>query len=445
MSLTTTYAEQIAKASKDAFEASQLVTPAERVKALHAIHDALTMDKETIFGANRRDMEAARGLMASGTLSQSLFKRLDLTISDKFDSMLQGILDVAALPDPTGNITYASELDDGLELYRVTCPIGALLVIFEARPEVVVNITALAIKSGNSAILKGGKESTFTCTALSECIRSALSQTSLHQDYIQAVQTREEIASLLDQDRYIDLVIPRGSNALVKSVQNSTKIPVMGHADGICCVYIDKDADVEKATRIVVESKIDYPAGCNAAEILILHEAVIESMWPALSTALLGADVHLRCDPQTLAILQKSTSIAQGRQSTQIHAANPAIDYDTEHLSNIISVIAVPSLQSAVKFINAHSSHHTDVIVTESEPAASMFVRAVDSAGTFWNASSRFSDGYRYGFGTEITVPVTATPMGMSIGTSMMLTLVFGKQSATPMTIAYKAPDAPEN
>ncbi|KAG9001496.1 hypothetical protein FRB93_012097 [Tulasnella sp. JGI-2019a] len=399
-----TSSEKIARASKDAFEASQLVTSAERVTALQAIHDALAKDKEAIFNANRQDMEAARTLVASGALSQSLLKRLDLTMSDKFDSMLKGILDVAALPDPTGKVTYASELDEGLELYRMTCPIGALLVIFEARPEVVVNITALAVKSGNSAILKGGKESTLTSAALSKCIRAALSQTSLHPDYIQTVQTREEIASLLDQDRYIDLVIPRGSNALVKSIQNSTKIPVMGHADGICSVYIDKDADLGKAERIVVESKIDYPSACNAVEILVLHEAVIQSIWPDLSAALLNADVHLRCDPKTLETLRSSAIETQGRQSTHIHAADPTKDYDTEHLSNIISVIAVPSLQDAIKFINAHSSHHTDVIVTESERAASVFVRGVDSAGTFWNASSRFADGYRYGFGTEVGI-----------------------------------------
>jgi len=193
--------------------------------------------------------------------------------------MLQGISDVAALPDPTGKITYASELDDDLELYRVTCPIGALLVIFESRPEVVVNITALAIKSGkaythflfilrislkgsyligNSAILKGGKESTETTSKLSQVIRSAVAQTSLHPDFIQTVQTREEITSLLDQDRFIDLVIPRGSNALVRSIQHASKIPVMGHADGICSVYVDETADISKAVRIVTDSKVSY-------------------------------------------------------------------------------------------------------------------------------------------------------------------------------------------
>ncbi|KAG8931435.1 hypothetical protein FRC02_002713 [Tulasnella sp. 418] len=331
--------------------------------------------------------------------------------------MLDGVSDVANLPDPAGKITYACELDDALELYRVTCPIGALLVIFEARPEVVVNITALAVKSGNSAILKGGKESNLTTAVLSKCIRSALSQSSLHPDYIQTVQTREEIASLLDQDRYIDLVIPRGSNALVRSIQRASKIPVMGHADGICCVYVDKDADLEKAKRIIVDAKTDYPAGCNAAEILILHNDILDSHWSSIANTLLDADVHLRCDPTTLSYLTSPNSAQHQRSSTHVHAADPSKDYDIEHLSNIISVTTTSSLQSAIQFINTHSSHHTDVIITESEPAASIFVRGVDSAGTFWNASSRFADGFRYGFGTEVGISTGKThargPVGL--------------------------------
>ncbi|KAG9050412.1 hypothetical protein FS837_005485 [Tulasnella sp. UAMH 9824] len=396
-------AEEIAKASKSAFEASQLVDPSERVKALQIIHDTLAAKKDEIFEANRKDVEAAKALVEAGKLSVSLVKRLDLTSGDKFDSMLSGILDVAALPDPTGQITYASELDDGLELYRMTCPIGSLLVIFESRPEVVVNITALAVKSGNSAILKGGKESLLTAGVLSKCIREALSKTSLHPDYIQTVQTREEISSLLDQDKYIDLVIPRGSNALVRSIQSASKIPVMGHADGICSVYVDETADLEKAKRIVVESKTDYPSACNAAEILILHQAVLDTIWPAVATSLIEADVHLRCDEKTLGTLS-NLRYAHDRLASHIHAADPETDFDTEHLSNIISVTSVPTLSAAIQFINGHSSHHTDVIITESELAASTFVRGVDSAGTFWNASSRFADGFRYGFGTEVGI-----------------------------------------
>lgn len=198
-------------------------------------------------------------------MSSSLLKRLDLLSSaSKYDDMLQGILDVDALPSPTGQVTYAKQLDHDLSLYRVACPIGVLLVIFEARPEVIVNISALAIKSGNAAILKGGKESTKTQEVMKRVIQDALATTELPAKYIQTVSTRDEIASLLDQDRYIDLVIPRGSNSLVKSIQNGTRIPVMGHADGLCAVYLDESAVLAKAAKVVVDSKVS-PSPPDAA------------------------------------------------------------------------------------------------------------------------------------------------------------------------------------
>ncbi|KAF8518980.1 gamma-glutamyl phosphate reductase [Hysterangium stoloniferum] len=391
---------QVARAAKLAFEHSQLLEASERVKALNAIRTELELRKNDIFDANKRDMEAAQKELELGRLSPSLLKRLDLTNEDKWNSMLQGISDVAALPDPTGQVSYASQLDEGLELYRVSCPIGVLLVIFEARPEVVVNIASLAIKSGNSAILKGGKESVHTATLLSQVIRTAISKTLFPVACIQTVQTRQEIASLLSQDRYIDLVIPRGSNSLVKSIQNSTRIPVMGHADGLCSIFLDASADQEKATRIVVDSKINYPAACNAVETLLVHTSVLSTIWPAVASALLSHSVTLLCDRTTLVALQ-SVVTADLEKLVRLSSAE---DYNTEHLSLTISVLAVPSLEAAIQHINAHSSHHTDSIVTESEVNASTFCRGVDSAGTFVNASTRFADGFRYGFGTEVGI-----------------------------------------
>ncbi|KAF9480541.1 gamma-glutamyl phosphate reductase [Pholiota conissans] len=335
-------------------------------------------------------------------MSDSLLKRLDLGRGDKWDSMLQGISDVAALPDPTGIVTYAMELDSDLDLYRVSCPIGVLLVIFEARPEVVVNIAALAIKSGNAAILKGGKESNRTTLLLSDAISAGLAQTAVPEKYIQTIQTRTEVASLLELDDYIDLVIPRGSNSLVKSIQNSTRIPVMGHADGLCSVYLDESADKAKAIRVAVDSKIDYPSACNAAETLVVHESLLQAVWPAVAKALLEANVRLLCDSASLSALD-SLSPLPSNFKTHVRHSKPE-DYTTEHLSLVISVVSVPSLQSAIEFINAHSSHHTDSIVTENDQAASTFCRAVDSAGTFINASTRFADGFRYGFGTEVGI-----------------------------------------
>ncbi|KAG8709542.1 hypothetical protein FRC09_000618 [Ceratobasidium sp. 395] len=399
-------AESIARASKKAFEASQLVGSEERVATLHAIRETLQANKGAILEANKKDMQAAQVQVDSGKLLSSLVKRLDLATGDKWDSMLQGITDVANLPDPNGIVSYARRLDDGLDLYRVSCPIGALLVIFEARPEVVVNIAALAIKSGNSAILKGGKESAQTAEQLSRAIRSALSTSSLDENYIQTVETRDEVTSLLEMDEHIDLVIPRGSNALVKSIQHSTRIPVMGHADGLCAVYLDEGADTKKAVRI------NYPAACNAAETLIVHASLLDSVWPQVAEALLSNNVELRCDPETLAALAplKQTS------SNRIKPSSPA-DYKTEFLSHTLAVLSVPSLSAAITHINAHSSHHTDSIVTENETNASVFCRSVDSAGTFVNASTRFADGFRYGFGTEVGISTGRThargPVGL--------------------------------
>ena len=277
-------AEAVARAAKEAFDSSQVLDASERMRALEAVRRGLVEAKDEVLAANAKDLEVsvaqagsredakicecaqlAGEMVAAGQLSKSLVKRLDLRSSaDKYDSMLQGISDVASLDDPCGQITYARKLDEGLDLYRVSCPIGVLLVIFEARPEVIVNITALAIKSGNAAILKGGKESLHTQKVMSRVIQSALSTTQLPPAYIQTVSSRSEVAALLDQDRFIDLVIPRGSNSLVKSIQNSTRIPVMGHADGICAIYIDDSADQKKAARVVVDSKVSKPASLAA-------------------------------------------------------------------------------------------------------------------------------------------------------------------------------------
>ncbi|KAF8967715.1 gamma-glutamyl phosphate reductase [Flammula alnicola] len=394
--------EDIAKAAKAAFEESQLIPSSARITALEAIRKQLDLRKTEILAANVEDLKAAQAEVDAGRMSESLLKRLDLGKGDKWESMLQGITDVASLPDPTGIVTYATEMDDNLELYRVSCPIGVLLVIFEARPEVVVNIAALAIKSGNAAILKGGKESNRTTLLLSDAISAGLAETAIPEKYIQTIQTRNEVASLLELDQYIDLVIPRGSNSLVRSIQNSTRIPVMGHADGLCSVYLDESADEEKAIRVVVDSKIDYPSACNAVETLVVHEYLLQTVWPAVARALLEVNVRLLCDPPTLTALQ-SLSPAPSNLQSHVEASTPEA-YSTEHLSLVLSVVAVPSLKAAIQFINSHSSHHTDSIVTESDEAASTFCRAVDSAGTFINASTRFADGFRYGFGTEVGI-----------------------------------------
>ncbi|KAG6833231.1 hypothetical protein H0H87_009852 [Tephrocybe sp. NHM501043] len=399
---SNTNAETIAQVAKQAFETSQLLAPSERINALHSIRSELESRRDAILAANREDLKVAQAEVDAGRMSKSLLARLDLGRGDKWDSMLQGVLDVASLPDPTGTVLYATELDDGLELYRVSCPIGVLLVIFEARPEVVVNIAALAIKSGNAAILKGGKESNRTAKLLSEAIQAGLANTDIPTTYIQTIETRAEVSSLLAMDQYIDLVIPRGSKELVKNIQHNTRISVMGHADGLCSIYLDESADVEKAKRVVVDAKIDYPSACNALETLIVHESLLKTVWPEVARALLAAKVELLCDEITLKALSSMQNPPQNLP-TLVKPSEPST-YDIEHLSLTLSVIVLPSLQSAIKFINQHGSGHTDAIITESDTSASTFCRGVDSASTFVNASTRFADGFRYGYGTEVGI-----------------------------------------
>ncbi|KAF5362415.1 hypothetical protein D9756_002238 [Leucocoprinus leucothites] len=397
-----TSSESIAKAAKSAFEASQLIPTSERVAALHAIKRELETRKYDILFANTEDMKAAKKEVEAGRMSEPMMKRLDLTTPEKWRGLLQGIFDVASLPDPTGKVYYATELDDELELYKVSCPIGVLLVIFEARPEVVINIAALAIKSGNAAILKGGKESNRTAAVLATAIANGLATTKIPSTYIQLIQTREEVSSLLALDRYIDLVIPRGSNSLVRNIQNNTRIPVMGHADGLCSVYLDESADTEKAVRIAVDSKVNYPAACNAAETLMVHKSLLSTVWPVVAKALIAANVKLLCDEATRSALS-SAGIDAEKLKTHIQPSTPE-SYTTEHLTLTLSVVSLPSLQAAIQWINSHSSHHTDSIVTENDENATAFCQGVDSAGVFVNASTRFADGFRYGFGTEVGI-----------------------------------------
>lgn len=290
-----------------------------------------------------------------------------------------------------------TKLDDGLIMERVSCPIGVLLIIFEARPEVIANIASLAIKSGNAAILKGGKESTESFIAISKAISSALDSTDVPNAAIQLVTTRDAIAQLLAQDKSIDLVIPRGSNELVRYIKESTKIPVLGHADGICSIYLAASADKDKAINVIVDSKTSYPAACNSAEILLVHREALSTVFPAVASALAEKGVVLKCDSDSKAAL------ASAAITTSVQDATPE-DFDTEHLSLTITVGTVNSLDQAITHINSHGSHHTDAILTSDTADAERFMDQVDSAGVYWNASTRLADGMRYGFGTEVGI-----------------------------------------
>ncbi|KAI7363747.1 gamma-glutamyl phosphate reductase [Hortaea werneckii] len=404
MSLTNASPEQAARSAKVSSRTLATLPVSARNAALDAVHDALADARESILEANAKDMELAKQSSASGELSPSIMKRLDLSRKGKFDDMLQGIKDVRALEDPVGRVDLRTELDDGLTLQRQTCPIGVLLIIFEARPEVIANIASLAIKSANAAILKGGKESTESFKAISTVISQALNKSDVPNDSIQLVTTRDAIDPLLELSQYIDLVIPRGSNDLVRNCQRKAHMPVLGHADGLCSLYIHSDADEKMAVNVAVDSKTDYPAACNAIETLLVNEQVLESVLPAVATALIEKGVSLRCDAAAKESLSKRLPQDKFTQHVQDVTEN---DFNTEFLDLTIAVRTIKSAEgvdAAIEHINTHGSHHTDAILTSSKETADRFCNAVDSACKFWNCSTRFCDGMRFGFGTEVGI-----------------------------------------
>ncbi|KAJ2498105.1 glutamate-5-semialdehyde dehydrogenase [Coemansia sp. RSA 1972] len=424
-------AEQVARSAREASNMLQTVGSAQKSAVLRRIKQVLSERRDQIIEANRADKEAAQKEVEAGRLSESLFKRLDIEGAggEKFSTLLQGVDDVDRITDPIGQVTLARELDDGLDLFRVVCPVGVCLVIFEARPEVVVNIACLAIKSGNAAILKGGKEAQNTNRELADAIQHAIrtAGTEFPENAVQMVQTRDEISELLELDRFVDIVIPRGSNSLVRHIQNSTRIPVLGHADGICSTYLDASADAAKAVHTVVDAKTHYPAACNATETLLVHESVVSSVFVPVAQALLSAGVRIHADERARAALT-----AAGVSDPLVTPATDA-DFGHEYTDLDIAVRVVDSLDAAIDHINAHGSKHTDAIITESRQNALWFMRRVDAAGVYWNASTRFADGFRYGFGAEIGVSTNKThargPAGLE-GLTIYKYYLFGRGQA---------------
>jgi len=370
----------------------------------------LISKKEEIRAANKLDLEKAKIEVEQGNLSSSLYKRLDLFGADdeKFQSLLSGLTDVIKLEDPVGKVTLSRQLDEGLELYRVSCPVGVLCIMFEARPEVNIQVSSLALKSGNAVILKGGSEALHSNAILANIFREALRKTEgISDDVIQFVSSRDAVEVLLDLDKYIDLVIPRGSADLVRYIKGRTRIPVLGHADGICSVYLDKEADLQKAISVTVDAKTTYVAACNSAEKLIVHRDVLESVFKPVAIALMQAGVKLRAEQEALDRLPSGSNAVLATSE----------DFSTEFLSLEMSVKVVASIDEAITHINQYGSHHTDSIVTENRSNAELFMSLVDSAGVYHNASTRFADGFRYGFGAEIGVSTSKThargPVGL--------------------------------
>lgn len=356
-----------------------------RNKALEAVCKAIVEQKEQIFAANQEDMEQAE----KDGVATPVMKRLKFD-EGKLKDVTAGIKDLIRLPDPLFQTQFTRELDEGLTLQRVTCPIGVIGVIFEARPDALIQISALCIKSGNCVVLKGGSETLRTNKTLFQIIEKAVREAGLVEHCMMQLEARSEINELLSCHESVDLLIPRGSNAFVQYIMNNTKIPVMGHADGICHIYVDKDADLEKAVPIVVDSKTQYVSACNTVETLLVHKDIVDEFMPMLAKALQEKKVTLRGTKEI-------------RDVVSCEAATEE-DYATEYLDYIISAKTVANVEEAIDHINYYGSHHTDCIVTENAETAETFMNLVDSAGVYQNCSTRFADGYRYGFGAEVGI-----------------------------------------
>lgn len=396
--------QQIISAKSAAIKLSAMDTQIKN-KALKAMADALDNNRNVILEANAKDMVAAKELVMSGKLSQSVMNRLQVD-DKKISGMIDGILSVKSLEDPVGETLSTVELDDDLELYQVSCPIGLLGVIFESRPDVVPQIMALCLKSGNAVAFKGGSEAAESNRALFFILTDAIASAGVPREAFVLMESHEDISNILGMDEYIDLLIPRGSNAFVKYIQDNTNIPVLGHEAGICTIFVDGSADLEKAYSVVLDSKIQYPAACNAVENLLVHKSVAEKFLPKMCQVFKDNHVEIRVDNKVAAIKGVKGTI-------------PAIeeDWSTEYGEPIISIKIVDSIEEAVKFIEKYGSRHTEAIITEDSASMSYFVKMVDSADVLINASTRFADGYRFGKGAEVGISTSKIhargPVGM--------------------------------
>jgi glutamate-5-semialdehyde dehydrogenase len=380
-----------------------------------------------IVAANAVDCQAAEAEIAP-----ALYARLKLDAT-KLKGAILGVRDVGKLADPVGQIQIHREIDTGLIMQRVSCPVGVLGVIFEARPDAVIQIASLAIKSGNGVILKGGREAIESCTVLVRAIKAGLAQSEVSPDVIQLLTTRSETTELLKLDRYIDLIIPRGSNEFVKYVQDNTRIPVLGHADGICHLYVDSAADFDKAVAIAIDSKTQYPAACNAIETLLIHQSIAGQFLPLIIDRLQAHGVEIRLSQLGHEIL--------GRDDLTIDLAI-ATDWATEYSDLIIAIQIVADLDAAIAHINTYGSRHTDCIVTETSSTAQVFLDRVDSANVFHNCSTRFSDGFRYGFGAEVGISTQKMPPRGPVGLEGLVTYKYQLQGTGQIVATYAGENA---
>lgn len=376
---------EIAQSAKEAALRLAACNPHLKNQALEQIALTLEENKEKIIQANQEDLKRSE----QESLAAPLLKRLKFDEA-KLTDVVAGIRSLIRLEDPVGKTLLATQLDQGLELYRVTCPIGVIGIIFESRPDALVQISTLCLKSGNSALLKGGSEASATNRILTDLIIRATEKAGLPTGWIHLLETRADVNEMLKLDQYIDLIIPRGSNEFVRYIMDNSRIPVMGHADGICHCYVDAEADLEMAVRIAVDSKTQYVAVCNATETLLVHKEAAAEFLPLLKRDMDEKKVELFGCPKTRTIINVQPATEK--------------DWQTEYLDYKLSIRVVENLDDAIEHINHFGSGHTDTIVTQNRANAEQFMNLVDSGNVFWNCSTRFSDGFRYGFGAEVGI-----------------------------------------
>ncbi len=379
---------EVAEAAKRASRSLASLDEARRNRVLEAMASSLEQSATELYTANRQDMESAATRSTEDPLPVSTLSRLKLT-EVKLREMVDQVRSVAALPDPLNRGLDAVELDEGLNLEKITVPLGVLAVIFEARPDAVTQIASLAIKSGNAVILKPGREVEHTAKAVVRVLRSALASEGIPDDAISLVFGREGVVELLAMHDLIDMVIPRGSKALVEYVQANTRIPVLGHSEGICHIYVDRAADQELSLRVIDDAKLDYPAACNAVETVLVHRDIAQEFLPKLLKGLRERGVVVHGGEQVRAVNNEVQQVSE---------------WHREYGEPELAVGVVDSLDAAIEHIHKHGSAHTESILTEDSTAAERFLREVDAAGVFHNASTRFADGFRYGFGAEVGI-----------------------------------------
>jgi len=383
----------VARSARRASRKLALLSDEARKSALLALADALEQNSQQILAANAQDCAAAQRLVSTGEMTPALFARLRIK-ENGVAEMAARVREVANLPDPLGKLLAATQLDDGLILHKESCPLGVLAVVFESRPEVVSQIASLALKSGNALLLKGGAEAASSNETIVAIWKETLRKfPDVPQNSIHLLQSRSDVMELLALRDDVDLLIPRGSKEFVAYMERHSQIPVLGHGEGICHVFVDRAADLHKAVAITLDSKVDYPAACNSAETLLVHMDVAAAFLPKVVVELRTANVELRACPRVLSLLPTEKIIPASET-----------DWSTEYSGLILSIKMVDSLEDALEHIHKYGSKHTECIVTEDPSAADRFLQQVDAAGVFHNASTRFADGYRYGLGAEVGI-----------------------------------------